>query len=74
MEGEIINKDNSWFVRYQDYTGWGLTEEIIRETPIHPDYLSKIESMDLNNKKIKFDLIGIKNSEGDIIFNAKIIE
>lgn len=83
MEGEIIKKNDSWFVKYQDYTGWGLTIEYDREIPLHPDNIKQIKDYErvfdnieariLSNPKVKFELYEIKSDDGKKSLSAKII-
>ena len=76
MKGEIIKRGNDWFVKFQDYTGWGLVEEVIREIPLHSDSINEIEVFEsgLFDQEINFDLIVLSNKEGEINLCAKIIK
>ena len=75
MEGEMINRGDVWFVQYEDYGGWGLTEIVNREIPLHPDNLEQlkiydrvfdhIESRIMSNPKVKFDLVEISDENND---------
>lgn len=83
MEGEMIKRGDNWFVKYQDFTGWGLTVEYDREIPLHPDNIKQIKDYErvfdnieariLSNPKVKFDLSEIISDEGKKTLSAKII-
>jgi len=82
MEGEIIKKDNSWFVKYQDYIGWGLVDLRGIYFPIHPDTLKYINELEqvfdnieariFSNPKVEFELEIIYEEDGNKTSYAKI--
>ncbi len=71
MEGEIIKKDDEWFVKFEDYTGWGLTIVYQKELPLHPDNLATIKKYEkvhdkigdwiLSNSNVQFEIVEVEN-------------